>query len=534
MRNDQLDVAIIGAGFSGMYLLHRLRDELGLNVQLFEAGDGVGGTWYWNRYPGARCDSESYYYSYSFSEELEQEWEWSSRYPDQPEILTYLNHVADRFDLRKSITFNCRINESTFDEGSNLWNLKSENGSTISARFVAAAVGCLSTTNVPNFQGVDNFEGDWYHTGAWPHEGVDFSGKRVGLIGTGSTAIQATPVIAAEAEHLTVFQRTPNFSVPARNAPLPADEAAEIKANYRDIRDRCRNSANGFPFEMSERLASDVSDEERRAIYDELWEKGGFRFVAESFADITIDEFANETASNYIRDKISEMVKDQDVAKLLMPFDHPYATKRPPIDTDYYDTYNRDNVSLVDVRSAPIVEITNKGVKTEDNEYELDAIVFATGFDAMTGSLLKMNIKGVGGMRLEEAWEAGPRTYLGLQIAGVPNIFTITGHGSPSVLTNMPVTIEQHVDWVTDCIKYLNSHGLTRIEAKDDAQEEWVEHVSEIADTTLYPKANSWYVGANVPGKSRVFMPYVGGLDLYKEKCAEVVDNNYAGFAVSN
>ena len=535
MKNEQLlDVAVVGAGFSGMYLLHRLRDELGLNVQLFEAGDGVGGTWYWNRYPGARCDSESYYYSYSFSEELEQEWEWSSRYPDQPEILRYLNHVADRFDLRRSITFDCRVNESTFDENLNQWSLKTETGNTITARFVVAAVGCLSTTNVPNFKGVDQFEGDWYHTGAWPHEGVDFTGKRVGLIGTGSTAIQATPVIAAEADHLTIFQRTPNFSVPARNMALPADEAADIKANYRDIRDRCRNSANGFPFEMTERLAGDVADDERKAIYDELWKKGGFRFVAESFADITVDEFANETAANYIRDRISDMVEDQEVAKLLMPHDHPYATKRPPIDTDYYDTFNRTNVSLVDVRSAPIVEITASGVKTEKEEYELDALVFATGFDAMTGSLLKMNIRGAGGLTLEEAWEAGPRTYLGLQVAGFPNLFTITGPGSPSVLTNMPVAIEQHVDWVTDCIKYLNEHGLRRIEAKDQAQEEWVEHVSEVADTTLYPKANSWYVGANVPGKTRVFMPYVGGLDLYKEKCGEVADNNYEGFALSN
>ena len=529
-----LDIAIVGAGFSGMYMLLKARDDLGLKARVFEAGDGVGGTWYWNRYPGARCDSESWYYSYSFSAELEQEWTWSSRYPAQPEILKYLNHVADRFDLRRDIQFNTRITETAFDDDSNAWRLTSEAGDIVTARFVVAATGCLSTTNVPRFDGLESFQGDWYHTGAWPHDGVDFTGKRVGLIGTGSTGIQATPVIAAEADHLTIFQRTPNYSIPARNAPLSAAESDEIKANYAEIRERCRSSDGGFPFDVTERAAQDFSKEERDAIYEELWALGGFRLLASSFVDLTKDAFTNETAANFVREKIRGMVDDPQVAKLLIPHDHPYGTKRPPIDTDYYDTFNRSNVTLVDVRTAPIVEITPRGLRTEAGEYELDVIVFATGFDAMTGSLLRMNITGSAGKKLANAWEAGPRTYLGLQIAGFPNLFTITGPGSPSVLMNMPVAIEQHVEWIADCIEYLEKNNLKRIEAQDDAQEEWVKHVSEVADETLFPQASSWYVGANVPGKTRVFMPYVGGMTPYREKCDEVASRNYEGFAVSS
>ena len=533
MAEKELDVLIIGAGFAGMYMLHRARDLMGLKAQVFEAGEGVGGTWYWNRYPGARCDSESYYYSYSFSKELEQEWNWSSRYPGQPEILSYLQHVADRFELRPNIDFNTRVDALTFDEANDVWLVRTDTGDAVSARYVVSCVGCLSTRNIPNFKGIETFQGDWYHTGAWPHEGVDFSGKRVGLIGTGSTGIQATPVIAAESEHLTVFQRTPNFSIPARNAPLEEKTLNDIKANYQEIRDLCKGSDNGFPFIPVDRGAKDVGEEDRERIYDKFWELGGFRLLVESFNDLTIDEFANETAANYIRQKIREMVKDPKVAEMLCPYDHPYGTKRPPIDTNYYDTYNRDNVSLIDVRKAPIVEITPQGVRTEDSEYELDVLVFATGFDAMTGPLLAIDIQGMDGQTLKDAWEAGPRTYLGLQVAGFPNLFTVTGPGSPSVLTNMPVSIEQHVEWISDCIEFMNSGGKSRIVANEDAQEEWVKHVSEIADDTLYPKANSWYVGANVPGKTRVFMPYVGGMKMYREKCDEVVDGGYKGFSVS-
>ena len=529
------DVVIIGAGFSGLYAIHRLRDELNLDVVAFEAGDGVGGTWYWNRYPGARCDSESYYYSYSFSEELQQEWTWSSRYPGQPEILTYLDHVADRFDLRRSIQFETKVTSATYDEASDQWVVETNRGARVRAKYIVSAVGCLSLRNSPadHFKGLDDFRGDWYHTGAWPHDGVDFSGKRVGLIGTGSTGIQATPVIAAEADHLTVFQRTPNFSIPARNEPLSAEQTAEIKANYDEIRERCRNSSGGFPFFPSEKTASEVSDDERTETYQKLWDLGGFRFLAESYADLMADEFANGTAADFIGAKIRDIVEDPEVAENLVPFDHPYGTKRPPIDTDYYVTYNRDNVSLVNVRKSPIQEITADGVRTADGEYPLDVIVFATGFDAMTGALLDIDIRGREGRTLDDAWAAGPRTYLGLQVAGFPNFFTITGPGSPSVLTNMPVAIEQHVDWVTDCIQHMETKGLRSIEANDDAQEAWVQHVAEAAEETLFPKANSWYVGANVPGKSRVFMPYVAGLDVYRERCNEIVANNYEGFELA-
>ncbi len=529
-----LDVAIVGAGFSGLYMLQRVRDVLHLETQVFEAGDGVGGTWYWNRYPGARCDSESYYYSYSFSRELEQEWNWSSRYPEQPEILGYLNHVADRFDLRRSIRFETRVTSATFDEASNRWNLTTDTGERISAQFLVSAVGCLSSSNTPDFPGIDSFEGECYHTGAWPHEGVDFTGKRVGLIGTGSTGIQATPVIAAQAQHLTVFQRTPNYSIPARNEPLSAELAAEIKANYDEIRQKCRDSDFGFPYVPSERLAGDATPEEQRRVYEELWQLGGFRFFMSSFSDLLTDEAANDTAAEFVRAKIREIVKDPATAELLAPTDHPYGTKRPPIDTSYYESYNRDNVTLIDVRKAAIVEITAGGLRTEDAEYALDTIVYATGFDAMTGALLKMNIRGVDGMRLADKWADGPRSLLGLQVVGFPNLFTITGPGSPSVLVNMPVAIEQHVEWICDCIEYLGRNGLSRIEATEAAQNAWVQHVFDEADETLFPLANSWYMGANIPGKTRVFMPYVGGMGQYRDRCAEVVANGYEGFAMQN
>ncbi len=528
----ELDVVIVGAGFSGLYMLHRVRDLLHLEARVYEAGDGVGGTWYWNRYSGAGCFSESYFYSFSFSVELEQEWEWSSRYPEQPEILRYLNHVADRFDLRRNIQLGARVVGATFKEKTNRWEVETDAGERISAQFLISAVGCLSARNVPDFEGIDRFEGERYHTSAWPHDGVDFIGKRVGLIGTGSTGIQATPVIAAQADHLTVFQRTPNYSIPARNAVITPEAAAEIKANYAEIRTMSRVSPFGFPFVPTERLAYDVSPEERDAIYSQLWEEGGFRFVFASFGDLLIDKAANDTAAEFIRGKIRDIVKDPAVAEMLVPTDHPYATKRPPIDTDYYETYNRHNVTLVDVRKTPIVEITPAGLRTEEAEYALDIIVFATGFDAMTGALLNMNIRGVGGQTLADKWADGPRTYLGLQVVGFPNLFTITGPGSPSVLANMPVAIEQHVEWISDCLGYLRTHGVARIEATEEAAQQWVEHVSEVADQTLFPQANSWYVGANIPGKTRVFMPYVGGMGVYRERCDEIAEKGYEGFTL--
>jgi cation diffusion facilitator CzcD-associated flavoprotein CzcO len=527
------DALVIGAGFSGLYQLLCLRDRLGLSVQVLEAGAGVGGTWYWNRYPGARCDSESHSYCYSFSEELTREWDWSERYPGPPEILRYLNHVADRFDLKRDIRFNTRVTAAHYDETANLWRVSTDAGETLTAQFLITAVGCLSSANIPNIPGLDTFEGRWYHTGQWPHEGVDFAGKRVGMIGTGSTGIQAAPVIAETAAHLTVFQRTANYSVPARNAPLTAQFKRYIKDNAAEIRRVMHASVNGHPWLIDERSALKTPPQERQALYEAAWETGGLRFRA-AFRDLLIDKAANDTAAEFIRAKIREIVKDPATAAKLSDFDHPYASKRPPIDTDYFETFNRDNVELVDLRASPIEQITPRGIRTRDAEYPLDIIVFATGFDGMTGSLLRMDIRGRDGLSLAKAWAAGPRNYLGLQVAGFPNLFMVTGPGSPSVLCNMPVAIEQHVEWITECIAQMRSRGLTRIEPSNEAVDSWVAQVNAAAEATLLPQAkHSWYLGANVPGKPRVFMPYAGGMADYRRICADVAARNYEGFRLS-
>ncbi|PWC29044.1 flavin-containing monooxygenase [Teichococcus aestuarii] len=528
----ELDALIIGAGFAGLYQLHTLRDRLGLKARVLEAGDGVGGTWYWNRYPGARCDSESYYYSYSFSEELQQEWSWSERYPEHGEIRRYLDHVAAKFDLKRDIQFGTRVSSAEYDAAANLWRVRTEAGESFSARYLITAVGCLSSANIPKIAGLESFAGQWYHTGRWPQEDVDFTGKRVGLIGTGSTGIQATPVIAEKATHLTVFQRTANYSIPARNGPVGAEELREIKANYAAIREKARATINGHPFDIAPESALDVAEEERLARYEKAWETGGLRFRA-AFRDLLTSKAANDTASEFIRAKIRGIVRDPKVAEMLTPKDHPFATKRPPIDSHYFETFNRDNVTLVDIKATPIVEITPAGIRTTAGEIPLDIIVFATGFDAMTGPLLAMDIRGRDGVALRDAWAAGPRSYLGLQVAGFPNLFTITGPGSPSVLTNMPVAIEQHVDWITGCIDHMRQHGLQRIEPEPEAAERWVAHVNEAANATLLPLANSsWYLGANVPGKPRVFMPYAGGMANYARLCAEVAAKDYQGFVL--
>jgi cyclohexanone monooxygenase len=506
--------------------------ELGLAARVFEAGEGVGGTWYWNRYPGARCDSPSVHYSYSFSPELEQEWEWSEKYPTQPEILRYLNHVADRFDLRRDIQFNTRVVAASYDDVTKRWTIQTDRGEQVSARYFITAVGCLSTPNAPRMKGLDSFKGEVYHTGRWPHEGVDLTGKRVGVIGTGSTGIQAIPRIARQAAHVTVFQRTPNYSIPARNRPLEPEEKARIKENYRTLRQMDRESPAGLSISYNPQSALEVSPEERQRKFEEVWQIGGTQMLG-AFSDVAINLESNTYLADFVRAKIGEMVHNPEVARKLMPHDHPIGTKRICIDTEYYETYNRENVSLVDVRTSPIQEITPTGLRTQDAGYELDVIVFATGFDAMTGSLFNLNIRGKNGEALKEKWAAGPRTYLGLMSAGFPNLFMITGPGSPSVLSNMTTSIEQHVEWITDCIRYMQEHHFTQLEPEVEAEDAWVAHVNEVANQTLYPLANSWYLGANIPGKPRIFMPYVGGVGNYRIKCQEIADKGYQGFTLS-
>jgi cyclohexanone monooxygenase len=528
------DAVIAGAGLAGLYMLHRLRG-LGLSARIYEAGGGVGGTWYWNRYPGARCDIESMDYSYSFSDELQQEWHWTERYATQPEILRYINHVADRFDLRRDIQFETRVTAAIFDDATSRWIIQTNRGERVSATFCIMATGCLSTPQAPGFPGLDSFQGRWYQTGAWPHDEVDFTGQRVGVIGTGSSAIQSIPIIARQAAHLFVFQRTPNFSVPARNAPLDPAYERRVKASYAAFRRKARESRSGFVVPVNantETPALEVTPEERQREYEARWARGGFGLMA-SFADLYANREANETAADFVRARIREIVHDPAVAELLSPRDYPVGTKRLCIDTDYYATYNRDNVTLVDARTTPIETITPSGLRTRDASYELDSIVFAIGFDAMTGTLLAIDIRGRGGCTLREKWAGGPRTYLGVAVAGFPNLFMITGPGSPSVLSNMMVSIEQHVDWIADCIEYLQERNLDGIEATATAEDDWVAHVNEVGDTTLYPQANSWYVGANIRGKPRIFMPYVGGVGTYRQKCADIAADGYAGFTLT-
>jgi cation diffusion facilitator CzcD-associated flavoprotein CzcO len=529
----ELDALVIGAGFAGLYQLFSLRDRLGLSVKVLEQADGVGGTWYWNRYPGARCDSESHVYWYTFAPELMREWEWSERYPGQAEILRYLNFVADKFDLKRDIAFNSRVTSAQYDEATNRWHVRTEQGESFIATYLVTAVGCLSTANVPKIPGLQDFKGAWYHTGQWPHAGVDFTGKRVGMIGTGSTGIQAAPVIAAQAEHLTVFQRTANYSVPARNVPLTPGFKHYVKQHAEDIRATTHETYNGMGFKIADRKAVETPAAERETLYEAAWERGGLQFRA-TFQDMLVSKEANDTAADFIRRKIRETVQDPRTAAILSDIDHPYAAKRPPIDTNYFETYNRPNVSLVDVKATPIQLISEAGICTTEGEYPVDIIVFATGFDAMTGPLLRMNIRGRNDVALQDVWQAGPHTYLGLQVAGFPNLFTITGPGSPSVLCNMPVAIEQHVDWITDCIRHMREKGLARIEARPEAMASWVTEVNEVANRTLLPMAtHSWYLGANIPGKPRVFMPYAGGMIRYREICDSVAARGYEGFALS-
>jgi cyclohexanone monooxygenase len=525
------DVVVVGAGFAGMYMLHRARG-IGLSVRVFEAGDGVGGTWYWNRYPGARCDVESMEYSYQFSDELQQEWEWSERYATQPEILTYANHVADRFDLRRDIQLETRVTAATFDEGIGRWDVQTDRGDRVSARFCVMATGCLSTTKTPDFPGLEHFEGDWYHTGAWPRTGVDFTGKRVAVIGTGSSGIQAIPVVAEQASELTVFQRTANYSVPALNAPLDPAVQHDVVENYEERRRFTQESVLGLSYPANPQSALEVSPEERDAEYERRWRIGGLPMYG-AFSDLILNPEANATAAEFFARKIREKVEDPEVADLLTPKGYPFGAKRICVDTDYFETFNLDHVRLVDVNASPITEITPKGVRAGDTEYEVDVIVFAIGYDAMTGALLNIDIRGRDGVQLRDKWEAGPRTYLGIGSAGFPNLFIITGPGSPSVFSNMVVSIEQHVEWIADALAAMQERGATLIEPSQQAEDGWVDHVNEVANFTLMPSANSWYMGANIPGKPRIFMPYIGGVGPYRQKCDEVAANDYEGFELT-
>ncbi|MFC6719786.1 flavin-containing monooxygenase [Natrialbaceae archaeon GCM10025810] len=529
----EYDAVVVGAGFSGLYLLHRLRDQMGLSVKVLEKADDVGGTWYWNRYPGARCDSESHVYCYSFNDELLEEWEWSERYPEQPEVLEYLRFVADYLDLRRDIDFEREVTSATFDETTGTWEIGTDDGGRLTSQFFVTAVGCLSKPFIPNFEGVESFEGDWYHTGKWPHDPVDFEGKRVAVIGTGATGIQVIPEVAKkDVDHLTVFQRTPNYAVPARNRPLGDDDWEEIQQNYDEILEKAHDSGFGHPFEIGYETAEDLSMEEVEELLEPRWEEGGFRLML-TFGDLIANPNTNEKVSQFIRDKIRETVDDPELADKLVPTDHYYATKRPPLHTDFYKTFNREDVSLVDVTETPIKRITPKGVRTSESDHEFDIIIYATGFDAMTGTLLQMDIRGREGLTLEEKWAEGPKTYLGLAIHGFPNMFTITGPQSPSVLSNMPVSIEHHVEWVSDTIEHLVAEGVQLTEPTKEAEDAWTVHNREVGESTLYTEAESWYMGDNVPGKPRVFTPYVGGVDVYRDTITEVAEKDYEGFELT-
>jgi len=531
MDARRIDAVVVGAGFAGLYMLHRLRG-LGLETRGIEAGSGVGGTWYWNRYPGARCDIDSLEYSYQFSDALQQEWEWTERYATQPELLRYASHVADRFDLKRDIAFDTRVVSAHYDDVGQRWQITTDRGDVFAARWCVMATGCLSSANLPAIPGRESFAGAAYHTGRWPHEGVDFTGRRVAVIGTGSSAIQSIPLIAEQASQLYVFQRTPTYSVPAHNQPLDPEVVRAVKSDYRSFRERNAEQAFGFGSRQVRQAqgALAVDDARRERVYEERWLEGGLPFLS-TFSDLMLDPAANDTAADFIRRKIRTLVADPAVAQRLTPT-QVVGCKRLCVDTNYYTTFNRANVSLVDLREEPIEAIDAMGVRTARRHVDLDDLVFATGFDAMTGALERIDVRGRDGRPLKQKWSAGPRTYLGLATQGFPNFFMITGPGSPSVLSNMLPSIEQHVEWIADCVAHVRARGATTIDATRDAEDAWVEHVNAVGAHTLFPSCSSWYLGANVPGKPRVFMPYVG-FPAYVSKCREVVARGYEGFTVA-
>lgn len=527
----ELDVLVIGAGFSGLYALHRLR-EMGRSAHVIEAESDVGGVWYRNRYPGARCDIESVDYCYSFSDEVVQEWTWTERYPAQPEILHYINFVADRFDLRRGVTFNTRVTQLVFDEVANSWTATTSDGDVVIAKSLVMAIGQLSVPQLPDIEGIADFSGELLHTGAWPREGVELDGKRVGVIGTGSSGVQVIPQLAKQAGELFVFQRTAHYAIPAQNRPLNPEFVADLKSRFEEYRDIARHHPGGTHRILGEDAALDVDPAALIENFQSLWDRGGPDILA-SYRDLRTDEVAAEKAGAFVRSKIREIVTDPDVAERLSPKGYPFGSKRLVLEIDYYTTYNRENVTLVDVSAEPIQRVEGASIVTSAASYELDVLVLATGFDALTGALFDIDIRGVGGTALRDAWADGPQTYLGIGTHGFPNMFIVAGAGSPSVISNMLISIEQHVEWITDFIEYLHKNGLNRAEAELDAQERWVAEVNEIASKTLYMKGNSWYIGANVPGKPRVFTLYLGGVGHYRSVCDTVAAEHYTGFALS-
>jgi cyclohexanone monooxygenase len=526
-----VDVAVVGAGLAGLYMTHKLVN-LGYSVQGLERGPGVGGTWYWNTYPGARCDVESVDYSYSFSRELEQDWEWTERFPTQPELLKYINHVADRFDLRSRYAFGTHIVRAEFDEQTKKWTVTAADGQAWTAKYVVMASGSLSTGQTPDIPGIDSFQGPTYHTSQWPAGGADFTGLKVAILGTGSSGVQAIPMVARQAKHLTVLQRTPNYVLPARNRQLSKDELASIKADYRARRALARRSQGGVAAEPPTLSAFDVSETERNDAFETAWLKGG-TVMTQVFKDTGRDEEANALLSEFLRGKIREAVIDPETAEKLVPTGYPFGAKRPCVGTDYYETFNRDNVSLIDIKSDQILEFTPGGIRFASGEQEFDAVIFATGFDAITGPMTAVDIRGTGGQRVVDKWADGPHAYLGLGMNGFPNLFMVTGPGSPSVLSNMMVSIEQHIEWIADAIEHVETGGHSTIEPSEEAERQWGQIVNDVAAKTLYMRGNSWYNGANIPGKARVFMLYAGGAKNYRDICNEVAADGYRGFAIN-
>jgi cation diffusion facilitator CzcD-associated flavoprotein CzcO len=529
-RVEQFDVVVVGAGFAGMYMLHTLR-SMGVSARCFEAGDDVGGTWYWNRYPGARCDVESVDYSYQFCEQLQQEWNWTERYAGQPEILAYANHVADRFELRRDIQFNCRITSAHYDETRARWQIATSRGDTFEAQFCIFATGCLSITNTPDLQGLEHFQGEVYHTGEWPHHDVDFSGKRVAVIGTGSSGIQAIPQIARQAEQLSVYQRSPTYSVPAHNHPMDPAFQNYIKANYADYRARNQAQATTFGarYPGSDVWAGEMTAREQNNQLENFWNIGGL-FFTRIFGDLMITPETNQLAQDFVREKIREKIDDPAVAELLCP-SSTIGCKRLCSDTEYFETYNLPHVSLVDANTHPIEQITATGISTPQGEACFDIIVFATGFDAMTGAMNRIDIRGRQGQRLKDKWADGPKTMLGVQTAGFPNLFLITGPGSPSVLSNMIQSIEQHVEWIAQLLQWMKDQHKTTVESEIAAEEEWMAHVANIMGQTLYNSCNSWYRGANIEGKPKVFMA-LADYPSYVAHCNSVAHEGYPGFSI--